>query len=300
MARMWLCPKCAHPVRFPDPCKPWPLGWKCGTCADVIAHREGIPCLAPDLIDSSAGFDTDLFEELAQFEESNFWFVNRARLIAHLLRQHCPACREFLEIGCGTGSVLLALRKQLPRVSLVGSELHLRGLAVARRRLGDDAMLLQMDARKIPATGQFDVIGAFDVLEHIAEDQIVLAEIRNALKPGGSLIIAVPQHPWLWSPADETARHVRRYARGEIERKLRAAGFHIVRSTSFNAVLLPLMAVSRLRLRLSRNPQPISELQIGGRLNKILGSALALEVFLTSIGVRWPVGGSRFVVARTT
>jgi len=295
---MWLCPKCAHAARFPDPHEPWPVGWTCAACGYAITHREGIPCLAPDLADSDAGFDPDLFEKLAQVEEQNFWFVNRARLIAHLLRLHCSACREFLEIGCGTGSVLLALRQRFAGVSLVGSELHLRGLAVARRRLGGDATLLQMDARKIPAAGQFDVIGAFDVLEHIPEDERVLAAIRDALKPAGWLIAAVPQHPWLWSPADEVAHHVRRYARGELEGKLQAAGFRVVASTSFNAVLLPLMAASRLRLRASPNPDPMSEMQIGRSLNKALGSVLALEVLLTSMGVRWPIGGSRFVVAQ--
>lgn len=297
---MWLCPKCGSTGEFPDPARPWPVGWTCRTCAEAIEIREGVPCLAPDLIESSVGFDADLFEDLAKVEESNFWFVNRAELIGRLLQQHCPECRALLELGCGTGSVLLALHKRLPGVVLTGSELHLRGLSVARRRLGSSATLLQMDARKIPATDHFDAIGAFDVLEHIAEDEVVLAQIHKALKPGGVLLVAVPQHPWLWSPADEVARHVRRYARGEIERKLETAAFRVVHTTSFNALLLPLMAASRLRQRLSRDAQPMTELQVGGLLNKSLAAALALEVFLTSKGMRWPVGGSRFVVARTT
>src|ERR1700687_2990689 len=145
---MWCCPSCRHAANFNDARQPWPQGWTCGACNFVVPHSDGIPCLAPELADTSVGFDPKLFETLAGLEERNFWFVNRARLIASLLRKHFPRSRNFLEIGCGTGSVLLALCDARPQLTLAGSELHCRGLAFARRRLGPDALLLQMDARK--------------------------------------------------------------------------------------------------------------------------------------------------------
>src|SRR5262249_55958885 len=143
--------------------------------------------------------------------------VNRARLINLLLKRYFPHAGNLLEIGCGTGSVLLALRTAFPRLELAGSELFPRGLEFARQRLGSKVLLLQMDARAIPAVCEFDVIGAFDVIEHIEEDERVIGQIYTALKPGGGTIIAVPQHPCLWSPADDAARHQRRYVRGELE-----------------------------------------------------------------------------------
>lgn len=59
----------------------------------------------------------------------------------------------------------------------------------------------------------FDVIGAFDVIEHIEEDEKVLANLARAIVPGGALLITVPQHRWLWSATDDYACHVRRYTR---------------------------------------------------------------------------------------
>jgi SAM-dependent methyltransferase len=207
-----------------------------------------------------------------------------------------------LEIGCGTGSVLLALRRAAPTLALAGSELLPQGLEFARRRLGPDVLLLQMDARHVPATKEFDVIGAFDILEHVKEDQCVLAQIYGALKPGGGTLIAVPQHPWLWSPADDAAFHQRRYATGELETKLRAAGFSVLYSTSFNSLLLPIMFASRMsmiaRAQLGYAPEPLAELQVAPWLNRILSAVLRLELVLTGAGLRWPIGGSRFVVAQ--
>jgi SAM-dependent methyltransferase len=299
---MWCCPNCHGPANFPNARRPWPREWACSACSFVVPCRDGIPYLAPELTDTLTGFDPKLFDTLVKFEQTNFWFVNRARLIAALFRRHFPMARHFFEIGCGTGSVMLALRNALPHLNLAGSELHCHGLAFARRRLGPDAFLLQMDARKIPAREEFEVIGVFDVIEHIAEDKQVLSEIYAALKPGGGTIIAVPQHRWLWSPEDVIAAHQRRYARGELEAKMEQAGFEIRRSTSFNSLLLPLMVASRLVMNLrawrGKMHAPLAELQMAGWRNRALSSVLALEVGLTSAGMAWPVGGSRFVVAQ--
>jgi len=159
-----------------------------------------------------------------------------------------------------------------------------------------------MDARAIPARDHFDVIGAFDVIEHIPEDETVLRAIHAALKPGGGAMIAVPQHPWLWSPLDDAGRHQRRYRRGELEGKLERTGFAVVHSTSFNAVLLPLLVASRalMKRRAARGKavDPLGETRAPGWLNGVLSMALRAEVALSAAGVRWPAGGSRVVVAR--
>jgi SAM-dependent methyltransferase len=298
---MWCCPKCRSAAEFADP-RPWPQGWTCSRCGFALTHRNGIACLGPQISDTAAGFDPALFDILAKFEETSFWFVNRARLIVLLLKRYFPHAGNLLEIGCGTGSVLLALRTAFPQLELAGSELFPQGLEFARKRLNSSVLLLQMDARAIPAISEFDVIGAFDVLEHIGEDERVMRQIYAALKPGGGTIIAVPQHPWLWSPTDDAARHQRRYFRGELESKLQTAGFRIRHSTSFMSLLVPAMIVSRiwlnLKARCGMKLDPLSELQVPAWLNRTFSAIVRLEVALTSAGIKWPLGGSRFVVAQ--
>jgi SAM-dependent methyltransferase len=157
-----------------------------------------------------------------------------------------------------------------------------------------------MDARRIPVENAFDLIGAFDVIEHIAEDEDVLLAIRQALKPGGSVVISVPQHPWLWSQADGLALHQRRYRRGELEEKLRRTGFEIRFSSSYTAALFPVMALSRLKSRFfpGRGTDDVNrEETVGRSVNNAFTRLLGIEVALTLRGMRWPFGGSRVVVA---
>lgn len=276
----------------------WPLAWKCSACGYVPEKAEGIPIFAPKLADSVSGFDPQIFDELAELEEGHFWFVARNQLIVGLADRFFPGARRFLEIGCGTGFVLRAIARSRKWERLVGSELHPAGLAHARARLPRDVEFVQMDARDIPATGVFDLTGAFDVIEHIAEDEAVLARLRAATETGGGTIIAVPQHPWLWSRADEIAHHERRYRRGELEEKLRRNGFEVVFSSSFTALLLPLMVISRLRRNKGRVTDDTAEFRLPPVVNKIFLAALKAEVRMTLAGAAWPAGGSRIVVGR--
>src|SRR5262249_10431351 len=153
--------------------------------------------------------------------------------------------------------------------------------------------------RNIPGVGIFDLTGAFDVIEHIADDEGVLRGIRAATATGGGTIIAVPQHPWLWSQADDLAHHQRRYRRGELETKLLRSGFEILFSSSFTALLLPFMAASRLMNRSAKQDvDGFREFRLSRNVNKAFIAVLRAEVCMTLAGWRWPVGGSRIVVAR--
>jgi SAM-dependent methyltransferase len=277
----------------------WPPGWRCPACAHVVAQYDGIPMFAPDLADTISGIDPVVFDELSELEAGYFWFVARSELIVGLANKYFPEARRCLEIGCGTGAVLRELAASRSWERLVGSELHPAGLAHARQRLPSGVEFVQMDARDIPAAGLFDLTGAFDVIEHIADDEKVLRGLRAATRTGGGTIIAVPQHPWLWSRADDLAYHERRYRRGELEEKLRRNGFEILFSSSFTALLLPLMAASRLKGEGKQQDQdPFREFKINRRLNDLFTAILRAEVRMTLAGWRWPAGGSRIAVAR--
>jgi len=247
---------------------------------------------------ATGGFDTRSFELLPAAEAGSFWFRSRNRLVIWAMRKYFPAATSFLEVGCGTGFVLRGLHEASPDLDLTGVELFAEGLEVARRRM-PDISLLQLDARELPCEGDFDVIGSFDVLEHIDDDERVLSSMFRAAKPGGGVLLTVPQHPWLWSAADEFGKHVRRYRRPDILAKLGRAGFRVMRVTSFVSLLMPLMAASRLRhRRLDESYDPIAELSQRGPVDFCLERVMDVERTLIRAGLSLPFGGSLLVVAR--
>lgn len=273
-------------------------GWACPLCGTAPERLEGRWAFAPLLAAENTGFGADYFQRLATLEAGNFWFESRNQLILWTLERFFPQAGTLLEVGCGTGFVLSAIRRRFPHLRLAGGEIFQAGAACASDRL-PDVEIFQMDARRIPFRGEFDVLGAFDVLEHIDEDLAALGEFRAALKPGGGLIITVPQHPFLWSAVDEFSFHKRRYTRAELGQKIKKAGFTAIRTTSFVSVLLPLLLLSRLRQkRYTEAFDPAAEYRISAFTNRILASVLGAERQLITAGASLPLGGSLLLVAR--
>jgi SAM-dependent methyltransferase len=271
-------------------------GWRCPACGFAPSSTLGFPEMAPELAAEDIGYDPSRFEALARVEQEHFWFRSRAELIVWALRKHFPHARSVLEIGCGTGNVLAAIARANAPSRLVGAEAHTAGLRLAAERAGG-AELLQMDARRIPFRSDFDVIGAFDVIEHIDDDQHVLHEMFAACRPGGGIVVTVPQHEWLWSYRDEFARHRRRYERRALLARVAAAGFERPWTTSFVTLLLPFMALSRLRQRRAEGFDASRELEVRRLANGLMGAVMALERRLIMGGISLPAGGSLLAIA---
>jgi SAM-dependent methyltransferase len=268
----------------------------CPSCGMAPEVKDGFPHHAPGMAVDGSGFRPEYFAELARLEASNFWFRARNNLIVDVLVKHRLLRRNFLEIGCGTGFVLSGIARAFPGIALSGSELFAEGLKHSAERL-PGANLMQMDARTIPYQDEFDAIGAFDVIEHIEEDTAVIAAMKRALVPGGGALFTVPQHPWLWSDLDEHACHVRRYRRGELEGKLRDAGMKVIFSTSFVTLLMPLLAASRFRMRKSAEQAATAQLNPPAAINATLDFIMRCERQLIRMGIRFPFGGTRLVLA---
>ncbi len=271
---------------------------RCPACGATPAIVDGYPAYAPELAHANTGFNPELFEDLARLEADHFWFRARNRLIVWALTMYFSNARSFLEVGCGTGFVLSGVARAHPDLAVYGSEIYARALPIAARRV-PRATLFQMDARALPFVEEFDVIGAFDVLEHIEEDEEVLYQIYRGTRTGGGIVLTVPQHPFLWSAADENAHHVRRYGAKELVRKVQNAGFEVLKQTSFVSTLVPLMIAARMFGGLRRKSQDaLAELRIRGALNHALEKILDVECGLIRAGVRLPIGGSLLLVAR--
>lgn len=287
---MRLCPRCGAAHQADD--------WRCPACGHEPERIAGVPAFAPELAHAESGYDPAHYAELARLESRNFWFRARNRLIVWALARYFPGAGRMLEVGCGTGFVLAGIARAFPGAELTGSEVAAEGLVHAARRM-PAARFVQMDARRIPFRAEFDLAGAFDVLEHIEDDRAVLRALSESLAPAGGLILTVPQHPFLWSEFDARARHVRRYRAAELREKVEEAGFEIVRMTSFVSLLLPLMMASRLAARAPASDyDPLAEFRIAPWLNWTLEKVLDFERLLIRAGLDFPAGGSLLVVAR--
>ncbi len=286
---MKLCIKCGNSLVSE--------GWSCPRCGFTPVRNGKSIVLLADNQPAPAGYDVSFFPDIAKLEDRSFWFRSRTRLIVWAMRKYFPGARTFLEVGCGTGCVLAGMAAAFPDLALHASEPFGEGLRFAQQRV-PRATFLQLDARNIPFRDEFDVIGAFDVLEHIDDDLHVLAQMHQAVAPGGGVLLTVPQHAFLWSRQDDVAGHVRRYQAADLRDKLTQAGFRIRRMTSFVSSLLPAMLLSRVfKARKGAEFDALDELRIGALLNGTMGAVMELERALIRAGVSFPAGGSLLVAA---
>ena len=137
---------------------------------------------------------------------------------------------SILDIGCGAGGNIKILGEF---GSVTGLDISEEALKFARTH-GVFKDLILGDAEYLPfPDGAFDLVSAFDVLEHVPDDRKAITEIFRVLKRGGYALITVPAHRWLWSRHDEALHHLRRYTTNELRGKLAHAGFRVVEHSHF-------------------------------------------------------------------
>ena len=255
---------------------------------------------------SRGGYDASLHDELARVEDRHFWFRGRNVLVSKLIKKLSSGLEPgylVLEVGCGTGIVLNVLRKACAGGLVVGMDRYFDGLRHAKSRSAGP--LVQGDARSLPFGKKFDLIGMFDVLEHIPEEREMLLSLREMLAPGAKLILTVPAHEFLWSHFDEAAHHCRRYSPAQIRTRLVETGFAIDFLSQFMACIFPLVWVFR-KVGGLRGPvgpeeakkQALQEFRVVPGINGVLASLINLEARWIARGHRLPFGTSLVVVAR--
>ncbi|HEY0645477.1 MAG TPA: class I SAM-dependent methyltransferase, partial [Nocardioides sp.] len=147
------------------------------------------------------------------------------------------------------------------------------------------------------ADGTFDVVSAFDVVEHCADDSRAVAELVRVLAPGGRMLLSVPAYQWAWSDHDVRAGHHRRYTRSEIVGLVKGSGLQVLRATYAFAGVFPLFAAERLRRRLRPAPADDSRLpQVSPTVDRVLMGACHAEARLLR-RTDLPFGSSVFVAA---
>ncbi len=263
---------------------------------------NGIKCFSPEVACSYADYPDGGFDLTDDIVEKSFWIRSRNRLFKYIIYDQMlqTGKTKFLEIGCGTGDFMQQI-VQNKNLEITGSEIYLKGLQYAKRKLpGVD--FIQFDVAQGTVGDQFDMVAAFDVIEHIENDVVALSNINEMLTKGGVLIISVPQHMFLWSKLDEIVKHKRRYSRRGLEAKLQENGFDISYCTSFLFVLFPLMLISRLfdkggdQLHAEKVALE-KRVRFSNALNWIFDRFMRIDEALIRLGVSLPFGGTLVVVA---
>ena len=266
------------------------------TPAEVV---DGIPIYAPELLRESDSFVSGAHGKLDKYERYYFWFSERRNLIYYLIGKYFSNALLYCEIGCGGGYILSQVRSIIPKASLFGTEIFLEGLKIAKKNQ-PDATLFQSDVLSFPCHEEFDLIGMYDVLEHLDDDETALKSVFDALIPGGGAIVTVPQHKWLWTENDVYSCHKLRYARKELVEKCCNAGFEVVRATSYTSLLLPafVLNVALNRKGKMETAAIAKQFEIPAFLNFIFKVICKIELLLTKVGVNFLFGGSLVCIIR--
>lgn len=171
--------------------------------------------------------------------ERSWWYRGRAHIVSILLSKEATSRGDVLDYGAGNGGMHDTLKKF---GDVYGFEPDEGARIVARDRGYRD--VFEHESRALERI--YSRVILCDVLEHIEDDLGALGRIRNALQPGGRVIINVPAYQWLWGPHDVTHHHFRRYNRQGLIRVLSEAGFRVEYAGYWNATLFPAAALMRL------------------------------------------------------
>ena len=226
-------------------------------------------------------------------DREHWWFRGRLAVLHSVLGRALPSRPvRILELGCGTGNVLGTLAHL---GQAVGMEVNadLRAVAVSS---GLDVRPGALPNDTVVDPGWADLVLLLDVVEHLEDDAAALRAAHRALRPGGLLLVTVPAYGWLWSSHDVMLGHRRRYTARRLRDLARAAGFRVERTSYFNPLLSPVVALVRLSKR-ARGDESHDLRRPAAAINRALASVFAFERHLLAL-VPLPFGSSLFLLAR--
>ena len=234
-----------------------------------------------------------VYQQMAELDDRHWWYRARRKILAELIRREVPPAADarILEIGCGTGHNL-AMLSGFGHVD--GLELDDEAAALSEKRLG--RVIIRSPLPELEGvSNDYDLIGAFDVIEHIDDDHAALAAIATRLKPGGKFMMTVPAHPWMWTAHDVATHHKRRYSKRSLRALVEGSPLRLDKIGYFNSLLFPLAIVERAASKLrgkddgnvSLPPRP---------LNNLFEAVFASERYLVG-RLPLPPGLSLFAVA---
>lgn len=224
-----------------------------------------------------------------------WWYQARAELLRVALEGFVGSPQRILDVGSADGPSVRWLRGAGPYISL---DIDPRGLS--------DGGVCGSVAQLPFADQTFDVVSAFDVVEHCESEATALTELHRVLTPGGRLLMSVPAYQWAWTGFDVENGHHRRYTRSSAVRAVEAAGFQVQRATYAFASVFPAFALQRLARRVrekltgtsaTKAADVVSVPQVSPRVERLLLTMTRIDERLLR-RVDLPFGSSVLVAAR--
>ena len=243
----------------------------------------------------------DYYKEYYDIERNHWWFIAREKIISNYVKKlindkHLPEKEiKILNIGCGPGRSSQYLSNFGAVTSL---EYDKDCCEFASERTGLN--IINGSITELPfEENSFDLVCAFDVIEHVENDSLAVSEVKRVAKREGILIITVPAFMSLWSHHDVINHHYRRYKINQIEKLFNKEqkGTKIF-TTYFNFFLFPpiyiVRSLSNLFLSIKNRPGSGSDFETfkAGILNTILYNVMAFESKLVNKNIKLPFGVS--------
>ena len=239
--------------------------------------------------------DRATYDRMRALQADHWWFKGRRAILAALIADlPLPKPARILEAGCGPGGNLGMLSAF---GEVTGMEPDEASRAYAAEQTGATVQAGALPAPLPFAPASFDLVCAFDVIEHVDDDDASVAALARLLKPGGFLAATVPGQPWMWSRHDEAHHHKRRYRMAPFRQLFEDAGLSVVKASYFNTLLFaPIAAVRALKLATGSSRADDDALP-PAPLNGLLAGVFGAEVhWLRRASL--PFGVSLVVIAR--
>jgi SAM-dependent methyltransferase len=228
-----------------------------------------------------------------------WWFAAVHANLLMLYRRiagQCAPVKLLLDAGCGTGGLLAKIGAAYPRGCAVGLDANreacLRATAKSTRPVCNGSV------NELPFTDRaFAAIFSADVLCHRdVDEQAALNQFHRCLSDDGLLVLNLPAYSWLLSRHDAAVCNVRRYTRRRVVELLVAARFRVLYLSYWNAILLPLMVITRKLL--PARGAPASDVMVyPAPIEAVCRAVTDFERALLQRGVRLPFGGSLIALA---
>jgi SAM-dependent methyltransferase len=240
-----------------------------------------------------------VYRQYAEAFDTHWWADHRRRVVTRWLELagvRPDGSHPVLEIGSGAGTDHAYWHQFGP---VTGVEISKTGLAYCQGR--GYAELIEGDLNHLELPHErFDLAVDFHVLYHewVKDPAAVLGRMRQALKPGGYLVMSEPAFELLRRGHDEAVMAARRWTRGGLVELVKSAGFEVERCTGYLTLLLPAVLLSLLLDKLRPSAHEVDEIKRPSALvDGVLRAIMSVERFLMRL-FPLPAGTSWLLLAR--